>query len=302
MSMPGEAQHDGGPLVSIVTPSYNQAAFLEETLVSVLEQDYRNVEYIVVDDGSTDESPEIVERYADRLAWWTVQENSGQVAALNRGFGRARGELLGWLNSDDVLLPGAVTAVVEAFQADPELLLVYGDNVFVDEAGREIAPAPAREFDLDRMVRTCENSVPQPGSLFRRHALEIAPLNERGYYFFDFEFAIRLGVAGRVAYIPRTLAGYRLHPESKTVGAPLRKASDYVRLADEFFAAADFPPHLRDGARAGRATAYLAAGTYSYAGGDVLAARRQLVRGIALARGRVPPRKLALAARAFLRS
>src|SRR5262245_36795152 len=100
------------PRVSIVTPSYNQAQFLEETMLSVLEQDYPNIEYVVVDDGSTDGSVEIIRRHADRLAWWTHQENAGQVAAINRGFERTSGELMAYLNSDDTLLPGAVTEMV----------------------------------------------------------------------------------------------------------------------------------------------------------------------------------------------
>jgi glycosyltransferase involved in cell wall biosynthesis len=288
------------PLVSIVTPSYNQAQYLEETLLSVLEQDYPSLEYLVVDDGSTDGSREIIERYADRLDWWTVQPNAGQVAALNRGFERARGEYLGWLNSDDVLLPGAIAAVVEVLEANPEALLVYGDNVFIDEAGREVAAAPAQELDLARMIRRCQNGVPQPGSLFRRRALEIAPLNEHGYYFFDYEFVIRLAVTGPVRHVAKNLAGYRLHPESKTVGDPLKKAGDYVRLAEEFFGAPDFPDELQEHARAGKASAYLSASGYSYAGLDLPRARRQLLRGLALSRGRVPPRSLAIGARSFL--
>src|SRR5919205_2775909 len=114
------------PLVSIVTPSYNQAAFLEETIRSVLEQDYGPIEYVVVDDGSTDRSVEIVERYADRLAWWTRQENAGQVAALNRGFERTTGEYMAYLNSDDTLLPGAIARMVAELERDPDLWLDYG--------------------------------------------------------------------------------------------------------------------------------------------------------------------------------
>src|SRR5437763_3597959 len=110
--------------VSIVTPSYNQAQFLEETIASVLDQDYPDIQYVIVDDGSTDESVEIIERYAERLHWWTHQENAGQVAAINRGFRHTDGELLGWLNSDDVMLPGAVSAMVEELERDPEALLV----------------------------------------------------------------------------------------------------------------------------------------------------------------------------------
>jgi glycosyltransferase involved in cell wall biosynthesis len=290
---------EGAPLVSIVTPSYNQAAYLEETIVSVLEQDYPNIEYIVVDDGSTDGSLDIVERYADRLAWWTRQENAGQVAALNRGFERARGEIVGWLNSDDVFLPGCVSRVVEELERDPDVLLVYGDNVFLHPDGRE-EPLPARPFDPAEMVRTCSNHVPQPGSLFRRRALQLAPLDERSYYFFDFEFVLRLSEHGRVKRIDEPLAIYRLHPESKSIGAPLRKAADYLRLADDFFAGPGLPDFLRRQARAGRARAYLDAGEYFYAGGDLARARRFLAHALALRPGLASLRSLSLLGRALL--
>src|ERR671937_176454 len=112
-----------GPIVSIVTTSYNQASYLEETLLSVLEQDYPRIEYVVVDDGSTDESVDVIRRYEHRLAWWTTQVNAGQAAALNRGFARATGSILAFLSSDDTLLPGAVSRVVAALARDPELLL-----------------------------------------------------------------------------------------------------------------------------------------------------------------------------------
>src|SRR5919206_3917015 len=119
------------PLVSIVTPSYNQAAYLEETIRSVLEQRYEPLEYVVVDDGSTDGSVEVAKRYADRLTL-IRQENSGQPAAINRGFGETRGELMGYLNSDDTLLPGALDAMVAELQREPKTLLVYGDAHYTD--------------------------------------------------------------------------------------------------------------------------------------------------------------------------
>lgn len=286
--------------VSIVTPSYNQAQFLEETIVSVLEQDYPNIEYVVVDGGSTDGSVEIARRYESRLHKLVVQEDAGQVAAINDGFRLTDGDLLGWLNSDDVLLPGAVSAVVEAFREDPEALLIYGDNMYIDEAGREVEPANGAPFDAVTMVRRAKNWVPQPGSLFRREALELAPLNERGYYFFDFEFVLRLGAAGRVKYVPGLLAEYRLHAGSKTVGEPLRRAHDFVRIADEFFAAPDFPSALRPHVRVGRASAYLEASELAYNGLDLAAARRYFVRGVQLARGRISRRALGVGVRVLL--
>src|SRR5947208_10566760 len=141
-------------LVSIVTPSYNQAAFLEDTIRSVLEQDYEPIEYVVVDGGSTDGSVDIVERYADRLAWWTSEPDDGQAQAINKGFAHTRGQILGYLNSDDTLLPGAVSRLVAALEADPELVCVYGDAVWLDAGGRTMGDAVAHSWDPVPMLRS----------------------------------------------------------------------------------------------------------------------------------------------------
>ena len=115
------------PKVSIITPSFNQARFLEQTMRSVLEQDYPNIEYIVIDGGSSDGSLEIIQKYADRLAYWQSQKDKGQTDAINQGFARANGEILAWLNSDDILYPGAVTAAVKQLLEHPEVGMVYAD-------------------------------------------------------------------------------------------------------------------------------------------------------------------------------
>jgi glycosyltransferase involved in cell wall biosynthesis len=264
------------PLVTIVTPSYNQAAFLEEAIDSVLEQDYPRLEYIVVDGASNDGSVDIIRDYENRLAWWTSRPDSGQAEALNEGFARARGSLLGWVNSDDMLLPGSVSAVVAEFQRDPELLLVYGNNVLIDERSRELGPLPAREFDVIEMLRTVQNHVPQPGSLFRREALEIAPLNERGYYYFDFEFVVALGVRGRIRRVSRPLGGYRLHAVSKSLSEPRRKAEDQLRMIDAVFALPDLPGEVLAIEPEARARAALVAAAYFYRAGEHGRARHAL--------------------------
>jgi glycosyltransferase involved in cell wall biosynthesis len=284
------------PLVTIVTPSLNQADFLEAAIRSVLDQDYPNLEYAVVDGGSTDGSVAIVERYADRLAWWTSEPDGGQAAALNAAFARARGEILGWLSSDDTLLPGAVARVVRELESDPELMLVYGSALFVDESGDEIFPLEARPFDVATMVRECANHVVQPGSLFRREAFELAgPLAADAHYLFDFEFALRLWRAGaKVKAIPDRLATYRVHDRSKSGGGSLLKARDYARFGDRVLAGSGLP-----GESAGRASAYLAAGDYFYAARRLPEARRYLARAV---RRRPTRRGLGLLARAYARS
>jgi glycosyltransferase involved in cell wall biosynthesis len=283
------------PLVSIVVPSYNQGRFLEQALGSILDQAYEPLEVLVADGGSTDGSREIIERYAGRLAWWVSERDRGQAHALNKAFAHARGEVLGWLSSDDALLPGALARVVDELEREPDALLVYGEALFVDEGGCAIFPLQPRPFDVETMVRECANHVVQPGSLFRRRAWEEAgPLNEEGHYLFDFEFALRVGRVGTVARITERLALYRVHAESKSGGGSLLKARDYVRFAERVLAGSELP-----GAEQGQASAYLAAGDYFYDARRLPEARRYLTRSL---RRRPTRRGAALLARTLARS
>jgi glycosyltransferase involved in cell wall biosynthesis len=272
-----------GPLVSIVVPSFNQARFLDEALESIFTQDYPNIEVIVVDGGSTDGSLAVIERHADRLAWWRSEADRGQADALNAGLARATGDVLGWLNSDDALVPGAVATVVDALAAEPGALLAYGPNRLVDAAGNDVGVLPARPFDIAQMLRTAQNHVVQPGSLFTRRGWELAgPLAVDGTYYFDFEFVVALGAHGTAAIVDRTLALYRLHAESKTMSGPLRKATDAVRTADAIFAREDLPPSIRSVERAARAAFLATAGEYFHAAGHPAAARPALARSLRL--------------------
>jgi glycosyltransferase involved in cell wall biosynthesis len=268
----------------------------------VLEQDYEPIEYVVVDDGSTDGSREIVERYADRLAWWTRQENAGQVAALNRGFEHTTGKYMGYLNSDDTLLPGAVSRMVSALEDDPSLWLVYGDALYTDEHSEQTGYLPSREFDVVEMVRRADNHVVQPSTLWRREAWEcFGPLNENGWYFFDFEFFVCFPPE-RVRRIAEPLSTYRIHSEAKSTGASAaRLARDHARLAETFFASDRLPEAARDVAREGMSSAYLLGAEFAYEGLDLARARRYALRGLRLhPRHAASPRWLSLAAKGLL--
>ena len=266
-----------GPLVSIVTPSYGQARFLEETIRSVLEQDYEPLEYIVVDGGSTDGSVDVIRRYEDRLAWWTSEPDRGQAHAINKGFAQARGEYLGWLNSDDTLLPGAISRLVGALERDRGLSLAYGDAVWLDEDSRPLGPQRAREADVRAMARSGSAHLLQPASLWRREAWERAgPLDESFHYVFDTVFFLRLAARGRTRYLPEPLAGYRIHPASKTYSEPLPKIEEYLRLGDEVFAAEPLRPY----ARAGRASYYRRAAWSLWNLGELSRARRTFLRSL----------------------
>jgi glycosyltransferase involved in cell wall biosynthesis len=288
--------------VSIVTPSYNQAPFLAETIESVLGQDYPEIEYVVVDDGSTDGSLEIARRYEADLHELVVKENAGQVAAINNGFSRTDGGLMAFVNSDDTLLPGAVSEMVAELEADPSLVMVYGDSLYTDEHSNEIGYLPSRVWDPVHMVRVCENHVVQPSSMWRRSAWEQAgPFDERAYYFFDFEFYLRLSVLGPVKRVGRPWSTYREHDMSKSASGGRGKPADYVRFADQFLTSDRLPERYRPYVREARSSAYIRGGNDFYGPPlEVAHARRLIWKGLAMYPRNASGTSLSLAAKTLL--
>lgn len=204
------------PLVSIVTPTYNQAEFLAATLDSMLAQDYPNIEYIVLDDGSTDGTPDVLARYSGRVNW-ERQANMGQSRTLNKGWAQARGEYLGYLSSDDLLLPHAISTLVAALQARPEAQVAYCDFDLIDGNGRRTGNVQTPDYDYRRMVEELI-CPPGPGALFRRSLFErIGGWDEHLRKIPDFEYWLRAGRVGPFVRIPQVLAQYRVHEESTAI-------------------------------------------------------------------------------------
>jgi glycosyltransferase involved in cell wall biosynthesis len=202
------------PLVSIVTPSYNQARYLEATLRSVLEQDYPNIEYLVVDGASTDGSVEIIRRYANRLTSWISEKDSGQPEAVNKGLMRARGEFVGWLNSDDIYLPGAVSAAIKVFQSHPEAGLVYGDAQAIDADGKPFNLMRARQYTLADLMAF--NIICQPAAFMRRAILnEVGNLNPSYHLLMDNLLWMCMAQKAPIVYAPQTWAAARYHDQAK---------------------------------------------------------------------------------------
>ncbi len=204
--------------VTIVTPSFNQAPFLEQTIRSVLDQDHPDLEYIVVDGGSTDGSPEIIRRYAGRLAWWVSEPDRGQTDAINKGFARATGAVLAWLNSDDTYKPGAIREAAAYLDGHPEVGMVYGDADFIDAGGQAIGRFNARRTDYDRLLRGAVY-IPQQAAFFRRSLWEqVGPLDPDFYFAMDYDLWVRIAKVSRLEYLPgRTWANFRLHHAAKTI-------------------------------------------------------------------------------------
>jgi glycosyltransferase involved in cell wall biosynthesis len=205
------------PLVTIVTPSYNQAGFLEETIRSVLDQDYPRIEYIIIDGGSTDGSQDIIQKFASRLAGWVSEPDQGQTDAINKGFSRARGDILAWLNSDDTYLPGAVAEAVQALLAHPQAGMVYGDADLVDETGGVIGRFPARQVGY-RQLRRGSVHIPQQAAFFRGDLWkQVGPLDPTFFFAMDYDLWVRLAKVSELVYVPRRWANFRLHRLGKSV-------------------------------------------------------------------------------------
>ncbi len=231
------------PLVSIVTPSYNQAQFLEKTLRSVLEQDYPNIEYLVVDGGSTDGSVEIIQRYADRLTWWVSEKDNGQADGINKGLKRAKGEFVAWINSDDYYLPGAVSQAVEFLRKDAQLALLYGNMQVADETGNVINLLTYKNWEIRDLMAF--RIIGQPTVFMRRSALEKAGyLDPEYHYLLDHHLWLRVALQGKIRYQPSLWAGEHVHAGSKNVAMAAEFGREAFRIVEWMKNEPAFAPFL----------------------------------------------------------
>jgi glycosyltransferase involved in cell wall biosynthesis len=216
--------------LSIITPSFNQGRFLEETILSVLKQGYEPLEYIVIDGGSTDESVEIIRRYEDKLAYWVSEKDRGQVHAINKGLERATGDILAFINSDDVYVPGAFNAVMTYFTENSKSEWVCGDTIMFGD-GHETQMIHARVPQSAAHCLSWAYRAPQPGHFWKREL--VSGFQERWNYDFDHDLYVRLLLAGhKCEYIPLPMAAYRLHEVSKTVAEGHRQLEEFDRIAE----------------------------------------------------------------------
>ncbi len=227
---------DSQPLkISVVTPNFNGARFLEETICSVLQQDYPNLEYIICDGGSTDESVSIIRRHEDRLAHWVSEADAGQPSAINKGLRMSTGDIVAFLNSDDLYRPGALRAVGDAFQQDGTISWLTGQCEVFEENGTRTWVESAHPTDsvLDWLVAS---RAPQPSTFLRSDVIERAGhFREDLQYTFDHEYFVRLTSLGYQPIVhPEVLAAFRLHSASKTCAGPVRMLDEDVRICNEY--------------------------------------------------------------------
>lgn len=208
------------PIISIITPSLNQDKFIERTINSVLKQGINNSEYYIADGGSTDRTLDIVKEYRDRLSY-VSEKDDGQAAAINKGIKSTSGEIIGWLNSDDIYYPGALSAVIDYFTAHPDTDVVYGDAYHIDENDSVLEHYYTEDWNYERLKEVC--FLCQPAVFFRRRLVEQAGLlDDTLHYCMDYEYWLRLGKLTKFVRLPMVLAGSRMHKSNKTIRTRVR--------------------------------------------------------------------------------
>jgi glycosyltransferase involved in cell wall biosynthesis len=225
------------PSVSIITPSYQQASFIRETIESVLAQDCPGLEYIVFDGGSTDGTIGILKEYSGRITWMS-ETDRGQADAVNKGFMIAAGEILGWLNSDDVYTHNALPRVLDVFAEHPEIVMIYGNAFYTDCAGKPTRPYLVEKFDLSRLAETC--FICQPAVFFRREVFDtIGPLDINLQTVMDYDYWIRIGKQygqDRIFYLKgEALATSRMHDANKSTTMKETSCNESMAVVERHF-------------------------------------------------------------------
>jgi glycosyltransferase involved in cell wall biosynthesis len=217
------------PLVSIITPSFNQGEFLEQAILSVISQDYRPLEYILMDGGSSDDSLDIIQRYEKHLDYWTSEKDAGQSQALNRGFARSRGDVMGWINSDDILAPGAISAAVSALRRNSQRLAwTIGGTTLIDRKGKRLGERIPEKIYEDTFLRWHIKWFPQQSTFWTRTLWEkTGGLDESLHYAMDLDLWLRMFTYVQPTVLGSSMSSYRMHASSKCVSS-LNAARDEV--------------------------------------------------------------------------
>jgi GT2 family glycosyltransferase len=265
--------------ISIVTPSFNQARYLENTIQSVLAQDYPKVEYMVIDGGSIDGSVEIIKKYENRLAYWISEKDNGQADAINKGLAHAKGEIVAWLNSDDYYLPKAVSSVVKVFEENPDVVMVYGDMLAVDKHGQTINVLKYRQFSLEDLL--CFQIIGQPAVFFSREAYErTGGLDPTFHFLLDHHLWIRIAQHGKILHIPQTWAAARYHAEAKNRAKAAEFGREAFRILDWSRSQPDLAEAISSVERRARASAHRVDARYLLDGGQSLPALKAWLRAL----------------------
>lgn len=231
------------PLISIITPSFNQAQFLESTILSVLEQDYPSIEYLIIDGGSTDGSVDIIKKYSNRLAWWVSEKDQGQADAVNKGLSRAKGKYIGWLNSDDLYQPGAVQQAIRLLETNPEVGFVFGDVESIDENGKTINVMQYDDWKLPDLMQF--RIIGQPGVFLRKDIMErVGGLDLSYHYLLDHHLWLKVGLEAEILYSQKLWAAARFHAQAKNIAHASEFGKEAYRLVSWMESEPEFADYL----------------------------------------------------------
>lgn len=227
------------PLVTIVTPAYNRELLIEETINSILDQKYPNLEFIIIDDGSKDKTLDVIKKYKNKLIIIS-QKNMGETKTVNKGLSLAKGEIIAVINSDDPLLPGSIQTMVDYMEANPDALAVYPDWVMIDGASQKIQDVHPADYNYLTMLSE-HYCIPGPGTFFRKKAIKLTGgRSERFRYLADYAFWLKLGLYGIFVHLPKTLATFRVHAGSQGIYAKGETmANEHKTLIDWIYADPD---------------------------------------------------------------
>jgi len=232
------------PLVSIVTPSFNKGLYIEETLLSIRNQTYKNIEHIVIDGGSTDETLSILKKYSPVLVW-VSEPDKGQSDAINKGWRIAKGDIIAYLNADDTYLPNAVEIAVNFFLKHPETAMIYGDGIFSDEKGKFLMNFTAGEFKLKNLV-FCKDNILQPAVFLRKTVFEtIGDVDADLHLAMDLDYWIRTGLRYKVNYIPQQLATAKIYLDAKSSAQMHKYVMEYEHILEKLFSNPQLPPDIK---------------------------------------------------------
>ena len=265
-------------LISIITPSFNQAAYLEQTILSVLQQDHPRIEYIVIDGASTDTSVDIIRKYESKLSYWVSEKDHGQAEAINKGFARAAGEIIAWLNSDDYYLTGAVSSAVRIFEENPDVVLVYGNMLAVDEHGVTFNTLNYKQLTLEDLL--CFQIIGQPAVFMRRSVLEDLKLDSTFHFLLDHYLWIHIAQRGKILHVDQTWAAARYHAEAKNRAKAAEFGREAFLILENVKRDVNLAPILEKVDRRARASAHRVDARYLPDGGQPAAALSAWMRAL----------------------
>ena len=265
-------------LVSIITPSFNQAAYLEQTILSVLDQDHPYIEYIVIDGASTDTSVDVIKKYENRLAYWVSEKDNGQADAINKGFAHATGDIIAWLNSDDYYLAGTISSVVKIFDQNPRVSIVYGNMLAVDEHGKTFNTLNYKQLTLEDLL--CFQIIGQPAVFMRRSAMESVKLDTDFHFLLDHYLWIQIAQHGQLLYVDQTWAAARYHAEAKNHAKAAEFGRDAFRILENVEQDKNLATVLAKVNRRARASAHRVDARYLLDGGKSAASLSAWMRAL----------------------